>query len=111
MSKLLDFLHASFTDATRRPDGKLLTIAAVAVIVVATYPVGWVFQRWPPEYIFSPTLLFLAAGLGIDAYVTHTAIKARADVEQAQATGQPVPPDPAPAADVQVTTTINEAAK
>lgn len=78
MHQLLDFLHASFTDATKRPDGKLLTIAAVALIVVATFPVGWVFHVWPPEYIWTPTLLFLAAGLGIDAYVTRAKIQAEA---------------------------------
>lgn len=93
MQKLLTFLRHSFSDARGLPDGKLLTIAAVATVVVLTYPVGWLWHVWPPEYIHSPTLLFLAAGLGIDAYVTHAQIKAQADVAQATATGLPVPPD------------------
>lgn len=78
---LSDFLKHSFCDATGRPDGKLLTIAAVALAVVATYPVGWLTGKWPPEYIHTPTLLFLAAGLGIDAYVTRAKIKAEAGPE------------------------------
>jgi len=78
---LTDFFKKSFCDATGTPDGKLLTIAAVALIVVATFPVGCFFKIWPPEYIWSPTLLFLAAGLGIDAYVTHAKIKAEAGPE------------------------------
>jgi hypothetical protein len=76
--KLTDFLKKTFCDATGAPDGKLLTIAAVALVVVATYPVGWIFKVWPPEYIHTPTLLFLAAGLGIDAYVTRAKIQAEA---------------------------------
>ena len=73
-----DFLRKTFCDATGTPDGKLLTIAGVAGIVMATFPVGWIFKIWPPEYIWSPTLLFLAAGLGIDAYVTRAKIQADA---------------------------------
>jgi len=79
--KLTEFLKKTFCDATGQPDGKLLTIAAVALVVVSTFPVGWIFKVWPPEYIWSPTLLFLAAGLGIDAYVTHAKIKAEAGPE------------------------------
>lgn len=78
MRKLLAFLHTSFCDATGRPDAKLLTVFAVALAVVAVYPVGWITGKWPPEYIHSPTLLFLAAGLGIDAYTTAAKIKADA---------------------------------
>jgi hypothetical protein len=81
--KLIDFLKKTFCDATGTPDGKLLTIAGVAVIVMVTFPVGWIFHVWPPEYIWTPTLLFLAAGLGIDAYVTRAKI---------QADAPPVPP-------------------
>ena len=107
------FIAHSFTDVRGAPDGKLLTIAAVATVVVATYPVGWVWHVWPPEYVFAPSLLFLAAGLGIDAYVTHAQIRAEAAVAQATATGLPVPEEgaaPAPAAPgVQVNTTIHEA--
>jgi len=76
--KLPDFLKRTFCDATGTPDGKLLTIAGVAVIVMATFPIGWIFRIWPPEYIWNPTLLFLAAGLGIDAYVTRAKIQADA---------------------------------
>lgn len=109
MKRLFTFLHHSFCDARGVPDGKMLTLGAVALVVVLTYPVGWVWHVWPPEYIHAPTLLFLAAGLGIDAYVTHTQIRAAAAVAQAQATGLPVPEPAAPAAptaDVSVTTTI-----
>lgn len=112
IKRLIKFLAHSFTDVRGTPDGKLLTIAAVATVVVATYPVGWVWHVWPPEYVFAPSLLFLAAGLGIDAYVTHAQIRAEADVAQATATGLPVPsqgPSPAPAPEVQVNTTIHEA--
>jgi hypothetical protein len=111
IKKIFQFLLRSFSDVRGAPDGKLLTIAAVATVVVATYPVGWIWHVWPPEYVFSPSLLFLAAGLGIDAYVTHTQIKAEADVAQATATGLPVPAEAAPAAapEVQVNTTIHEA--
>lgn len=110
-ARFLHFLRHSFSDVRGAPDGKLLTIAAVATVVVATYPVGWIWHVWPPEYVFSPSLLFLAAGLGIDAYVTHTKIKADADVAQATATGQPVGgAAPAPAApEVQVNTILQEA--
>jgi hypothetical protein len=76
--KVSEFFKKSFFDATGTPDGKLLTIAAVAAVVVLTYPVGWIFHVWPPEYIHTPTLLFLAAGLGIDAYVTRAKIQADA---------------------------------
>jgi hypothetical protein len=115
IKQLFKFVAHSFTDVRGAPDGKLLTIAAVATVVVATYPVGWVWHVWPPEYVFSPSLLFLAAGLGIDAYVTHTQIKADADVAQAAATGLPVgtgaaSPTGAAAPGVQVNTTIQEAA-
>jgi hypothetical protein len=78
---LTEFFKKTFCDATGQPDGKLLTIAGVALIVICAFPVGWIFQRWPPEYIWSPTLLFLAAGLGIDAYVTHAKIRADAGPE------------------------------
>lgn len=111
MKKLFCFLRHSFSDARGVPDGKLLTIAAVALVVVLTYPIGWLSGVWPPEYIHSPTLLFLAAGLGIDAYVTHAQIRAAADVAQATATGLPVPsadvpaPTPAPTLSVTITDT------
>lgn len=115
LKRFLQFLRRSFSDVRGAPDGKLLTIAAVATVVVATYPVGWIWHVWPPEYVFSPTLLFLAAGLGIDAYVTHSQIKADSAVAQATATGLPVPEGaaPAPAAPaapgVQVNTILTEA--
>lgn len=106
MNRLSSFLRHSFSDARGVPDGKLLTLAAVATVVVLTYPVGWLWQVWPPEYVHAPTLLFLAAGLGIDAYVTGAKIRAEANVAQATATGQPVPEYAAPAApDLSVTTT------
>lgn len=91
LTALRRFLRHSFSDARGCPDGKLLTIAAVAAMVVLTYPIGWIWQVWPPEYIHSSTLLFLAAGLGIDAYVTRTKIKA----EQA-CPEPPAAPDSAP---------------
>lgn len=115
INRFLQFLRRSFSDVRGAPDGKLLTIAAVATVVVATYPVGWLWHVWPPEYVFSPTLLFLAAGLGIDAYVTHSQIKADSAVAQATATGLPVgegaaPAAPAPAAPtVQVNTLLTDA--
>lgn len=78
MKKLLSFLHTSFCDATGRPDAKLLTVFAIATCVIAVFPIGWVTGKWVPEYIYSPTLLFLAAGLGIDAFVTARKITADA---------------------------------
>ena len=92
---LPEFLKKSFLDARGEPDGKLLTIAAVACVVVLTYPIGWIFKVWPPEYIHSPTLLFLAAGLGIDAYVTKAKIQADA------------PPAPAPQLEVAAAENVN----
>lgn len=95
------FLRISFCDATGRPDAKLLTVFAVAVCVVTVYPVGWLTGRWVPEYIYSPSLLFLAAGLGIDAFVTSRKIQAEAGpspvVENAQnvTVTQPDPNPPA----------------
>jgi len=113
LKRILQFLRRSFSDVRGAPDGKLLTIAAVATVVVATYPVGWIWHVWPPEYVFSPTLLFLAAGLGIDAYVTHSQIKADSAVAQATATGLPVGEGAAPTAPaapgVQVNTILTEA--
>jgi hypothetical protein len=91
MKRLVNFLHHTLCDARGVPDGKLLTLAAVALVVVATYPVGWCCGVWPPEYIHAPTLLFLAAGLGLDAYVTRAQIRATAAGAQAAATGLPVP--------------------
>ena len=109
MKRLLSFLHHSFCDARGVPDGKMLTLGAVALVVVLTYPVGWLCHVWPPEYIHAPTLLFLAAGLGIDAYVTRAQIRAEAAVAQAAATGLPVPeqaPAPGAPAEVNVTTIL-----
>ena len=80
--KLTEFLCKFFFDATGQPDGKLLTIAAVALVVL-TYPISWLWGRSPPEYIHSPTLLFLAVGLGIDTCVPRAKIQAEAP---------PVPP-------------------
>jgi hypothetical protein len=106
MKRLTIFLHHSFCDARGVPDGKLLTLAAVALVVVATYPVGWSTGVWPPEYIHAPTLLFLAAGLGLDAYVTRAQIRATAAVAQATATGLPVPEEAPEVAVVATTTTV-----
>ena len=109
MKKLFSFLAHSFSDARGEPDGKLLTVAAVAFVVVLTYPVGWIWHVWPPEYIHSPMLLFLAAGLGLDAYVTHTKIRAEADVAQAEVTGVPTPTNPAAESNsLTVNTTITD---
>jgi hypothetical protein len=77
MRKLYAFLLESVTDITQRVDGKLLTIAAVATMVVMAFPIGWVFNRWPPEYIWISTLAFLAAALGIDAHLTTKALEAQ----------------------------------
>jgi hypothetical protein len=77
MKKVYAFLLESVTDITRRVDGKLLTIAAVATMVVLCFPIGWIFNRWPPEYIWISTLAFLAAALGIDAHLTSKALEAQ----------------------------------
>jgi hypothetical protein len=111
MKRLTMFLHQSFCDARGVPDGKLLTLAAVALVVVATYPVGWCTGTWPPEYIHAPTLLFLAAGLGLDAYVTRAQIRATAAVAQAQATGVPVPETVPEVAVVTATATVTSSSE
>ena len=76
MNAFAHFARETFCDARGRADGKLLTTFAVAVVVVVSYPVGWIWGRWTPEYIWAPTLLFLATALGLDAYITGTKIRA-----------------------------------
>lgn len=102
------FLAESFADARGRADGKLLTLALVAFCVAGCFVVGWASGKWPPEYIWTMALLFLAAGYGFSTFENRSKIKAESDVAQARATGQPVPGEqlPAPAA-VQVTMTNN----
>lgn len=76
MQRLYRFLYESVTDVTNRVDGKLLTIAAVATCVVLSFPIGWIFKVWPPDYVWISTLGFLAAALGIDAALTGKALAA-----------------------------------
>jgi len=96
MSKLLLILRKSFQDARGNYDGKLLTLAGFSGLAMLQLPIGWIWQRWMPEYIWSPLLLFLAAGFGIDAYVTRAKIKAEAGpalVEQADTVNVTTQPD------------------
>jgi hypothetical protein len=81
MKRLYRFLYESVTDVTKRVDGKLLTIAAVATCVVLSFPIGWIFKVWPPEYVWISTLGFLAAALGIDAALTGKALAAARPAE------------------------------
>jgi hypothetical protein len=76
--KLAEFLHQSFTDVTKRIDGKLLTISGFAMVMILSVPVGLLTGRWIPDYIWISTLGFIAAAFGIDGYVTKTKIEADA---------------------------------
>lgn len=78
--RILAFLRRTFLDARGAPDGKLLTLAGFSLLAMLQYPIGWLWGRWAPSYVWEPTLLFLAAGFGIDAYVTRAKIQAEADV-------------------------------
>jgi hypothetical protein len=93
--RLTDFLHQSFTDVTKRIDGKLLTLAGFATVMILSIPVGLATGRWIPDYIWISTLGFLAAGFGIDGYVTAKKIEAEA------------PPKPATKLEVDNAETIN----
>ncbi|GAB3303762.1 hypothetical protein [Hymenobacter tenuis] len=94
-----EFFKRSLCDAKGNPDGKLLTLFGLSAAIMASYPIGWLTGRWLPDAVFDSTLLFLAAGFGIDAFVTRSKILAEAQVATAELTGQ------APATPVGATTT------
>lgn len=103
--RFFDFWIKSFSDAKGNPDGKLLTLFALSGIIVASYPIGWIWGRWLPQPVFDSTLFFLAAGFGIDAVVTRSKILAEAQVATAKATGET--PGPPVSATTTTTTTLN----
>ena len=83
-----DFFRKSFLDAKGNPDGKLLTLFGLSAVILCSYPIGWIWGRWLPQPVFDSTLFFLAAGFGIDAFITRTKIQAEAQVATAEVTGQ-----------------------
>jgi hypothetical protein len=102
-----DFFRRSFCDAKGNPDGKLLTLAGLSGMLLASFPIGWVWGRWLPEAVLSSTYLFLAAGFGIDAFVTGKKIQADASVATATITGQQPGTTAAPAVGNADNVTIN----
>ena len=94
-----DFFRKSFLDAKGNPDGKLLTLFGLSFVLLCSYPIGWVWGRWLPDNVFNSTLLFLATGFGLDAFITKTKIQAEAQVATAGLTGD------TPAAPATATTT------
>ena len=89
--RLTEFFRRSFLDAKGNPDGKLLTLFGLSFVVLCSYPIGWIWGRWMPQPVFDSSLLFLAAGFGIDAVITRAKIQAEAQVATAEATGLPAP--------------------
>ena len=88
---LSDFLRRTFCDIKGNPDRKLLTLFGLSGVIILSYPIGWIWGRWLPQPVFDSTLLFLAAGYGIDAFVTRSKILADADVATASITGTAAP--------------------
>lgn len=91
------FLAESARDPRGRADGKLLTLAAMAVCVVAIVANGLITHYWPPEYIWYGLLFFLSAGYGFSMYENRAQIITKGNIRQAELTGQPAPGPPAPA--------------
>ena len=85
--RLIDFFRRTFCDIKGNPDGKLLTLFGLSGVIILSYPIGWIWGRWLPQPVFDSTLIFLAAGFGIDAFVTRTKIQADASVTTAGLTG------------------------
>ena len=83
----LDFFRRTFCDAKGNPDGKLLTLFGLSGVIVLSYPIGWIWGRWLPQPVFDSTLIFLAAGFGIDAALSRSKILADAQVATAGLTG------------------------
>ena len=86
-----DFFRKSFCDAKGNPDGKLLTLFGLSGMLLASFPIGWIWGRWLPDAVLNSTYLFLAAGFGIDAFITGKKIQADASVATASITGQQPP--------------------
>ena len=103
-----DFFRKSFLDAKGNPDGKLLTLFGLSVVILCSYPIGWIWGRWLPQPVFDSTLFFLAAGFGIDAVITRAKIQAEAQVATASLTGE-APAQPATATTTTQTTLTTEA--
>ena len=101
------FLRKSFTDAKGNPDGKLITLAGLSLIIMFSYPIGWIWSRWLPQPVFDSTLLFLAAGFGIDAFVTRSQIVADAQVATANITGEATAPPATATTTTQTTLTTD----
>ena len=104
---LTDFLRRTFCDIKGNPDGKLLTLFGLSGVIIISYPIGWIWGRWLPQPVFDSTLLFLAAGFGIDAALTRSKILADASVATASITGQQPGTTAAPAVGLAETVTIN----
>ena len=100
---LTDFFRRTFCDVKGNPDGKLLTLFSLSGVIVCSYPIGWIWGRWLPQPVFDSTLIFLAAGYGIDAALTRSQILADASVATASITGT-APPAPTTATTTTQTT-------
>ena len=88
---ITDFFRRTFCDIKGNPDGKLLTLFGLSGVIILSYPIGWIWGRWLPQPVFDSTLIFLAAGFGIDAALTRSKILADASVATASITGTAAP--------------------
>lgn len=76
---LIAFLRRSFLDPRGVPDGKLFTLFAFTGVALLAYPIGWLFNKWPPDYIWISTLGLIAAGYGWSTWENRTKIKSEAE--------------------------------
>ncbi|TGE08247.1 hypothetical protein [Hymenobacter fodinae] len=77
-TQLPSFIERTFHDARGQPDGRMMTLAAFTVASVLCFPIGWIFNRWPPSEIWFPTLALIAAGYGWSTFENKAKIQAEA---------------------------------
>lgn len=107
------FLWRSFMDARDVPDGKLLTVFNAVLVLNITTAVGWVFDRWPPAYVWATWGTIVLLGIGADTYIVHKQLETgevqaglpgtfptgegtTGDPAEPAATGTDGPPEPEP---------------
>jgi hypothetical protein len=89
--RFIQFLKKSFLDPRGTPDGKLLTLAAMSLVVILQFPVYWIWKVAVPDYIWIPVVAMVGVAYGFSANENKAAIQADAQLAQAEATGQPAP--------------------